>query len=342
MSKPDFKSVADAALNSIDNLLNEWLPSGRYKGHEFYALNPTRADKRLGSFVINTNTGEWSDFATGDAGGDLIVLYAYCFENGNQGKVFRAVAERLNMDGFEPVERKEWDGTPNYGNKKPRQNWTAIMPFEEDRLNLLSGAKCYRYALGRKTEGLRAVYRDAAGAPLHVVQRFIDEEGRKVDLLFVWEKNDDGVQAWANRRPAATTPLFGLDALAAKPDARVLVVEGEKCRIAADAYFDLHDWAVVSWIGGCNGWNKADWSAVVGRNVALWSDADSQRRKLSREEVEAGMKPEDAPLLPFDEQPGRKAMLGIASLLHNQECTVHIVRGCTRLALNSTPNPQDF
>ena len=324
-NKLDFKTVADAALNAVDNLLAEWLPSGKYKGHEFFALNPTRADKRLGSFAVNTHSGAWADYATNDAGGDLVSLYAYLFCNGRQGDALKAVAERLRIGNFGAVERKEWDGTPNYGNKKPRQNWTAIMPFEEDRLNLLSGAKCYRYALGRKTEGLRAVYRDAAGAPLCVVQRFIDEEGRKADLPFVWAKNDDGVQAWANRRPAAPTPLFGLDALAAKPDARVLVVEGEKCRIAADAYFDLHDWAVVSWIGGCNGWNKADWSAVVGRDVVLWPDADSQRRKLSRAEVEAGMKPEDAPLLPFDEQPGRKAMLGIASLLHNQECTVHIV-----------------
>ena len=40
------------------------------------ALNPTRADSTLGSF-INLNTGRWKDFATGDAGGDLISLNAY-------------------------------------------------------------------------------------------------------------------------------------------------------------------------------------------------------------------------------------------------------------------------
>ena len=91
MNKLDFQSVAAAALGAVDSLLSEWLPGGKYKGHEFFALNPTRADKSLGSFAINTNTGEWSDYATGDAGGDLISLYAYLFCSGKQGDAFRAV-----------------------------------------------------------------------------------------------------------------------------------------------------------------------------------------------------------------------------------------------------------
>ncbi|MCL9788233.1 hypothetical protein J4530_08695 [Neisseria subflava] len=53
----DFATISSAALSSVDNLLAEWLPSGRYDGHEFVALNPTRADKKLGSFRINTRTG---------------------------------------------------------------------------------------------------------------------------------------------------------------------------------------------------------------------------------------------------------------------------------------------
>jgi hypothetical protein len=41
------------------------------------ARNPTRADRRAGSFKVNTVTGRWADFATGDAGGDPVSLYAY-------------------------------------------------------------------------------------------------------------------------------------------------------------------------------------------------------------------------------------------------------------------------
>ena len=119
----------------------------------------------------------------------------------------KAVAERLRIGDFSAVEKKEWDGTPNTG--RERRNWTAILPFDEARLQTLSGARCYQYAKGSKAEGLRAVYRDAGGRPLCVVQRFVDEEGGKSDLPFVWAQSDDGVQAWANRRPAAPTPLFG-------------------------------------------------------------------------------------------------------------------------------------
>ena len=34
----DFATISSAALSSVDNLLAEWLPSGRYDGHEFVAL----------------------------------------------------------------------------------------------------------------------------------------------------------------------------------------------------------------------------------------------------------------------------------------------------------------
>jgi hypothetical protein len=53
------------------------LPGGTLENREYVALNPTRCDERLGSFRINTLTGKWADFATGDKGGDIISLWAY-------------------------------------------------------------------------------------------------------------------------------------------------------------------------------------------------------------------------------------------------------------------------
>ena len=157
--------------------------------------------------MVNTHTGQWSDFATGDSGGDLISLYAYCFTNGNQGEAMKAVAERLRIGAFSAVEKKEWHGTPNTG--RERRNWTAILPFDEARLQTLSGARCYQYAKGSKAEGLRAVYRDAEGRPLCVVQRFVDEEGGKSDLPLSGRSRTTALQAWANRRPAVPTPCLG-------------------------------------------------------------------------------------------------------------------------------------
>ena len=73
----DFDHINRVALRSLPALLGRWLPGGHREGGEYVALNPTRHDRRLGSFRINLRTGRWADFATGDKGGDPISLAAY-------------------------------------------------------------------------------------------------------------------------------------------------------------------------------------------------------------------------------------------------------------------------
>ncbi len=92
----DFKGIAAAALASAKSLLHEWLPGGRFEGSEYVALNPTRSDRALGSFKINWQTGQWSDFAVPVKGGDLISLFAY-INSLDQGQAARQIAEKLGM-----------------------------------------------------------------------------------------------------------------------------------------------------------------------------------------------------------------------------------------------------
>ncbi|MEE1688343.1 hypothetical protein, partial [Pseudomonas aeruginosa] len=70
---PTFAQVKHAALQDIAHVLAQWLPKGQTVdgGKEYTAPNPTRADKRAGSLKVNLAKGTWSDFATGDKGGDL-------------------------------------------------------------------------------------------------------------------------------------------------------------------------------------------------------------------------------------------------------------------------------
>jgi hypothetical protein len=70
-------AVNGACLLRFPALLQRWLPDGRIIGGEWVARNPTRADRRAGSFKINMTTGRWADFATNDKGGDPVSLYAY-------------------------------------------------------------------------------------------------------------------------------------------------------------------------------------------------------------------------------------------------------------------------
>jgi hypothetical protein len=64
-------------VGSIESLIRRWLPAGHRQGDEWVAVNPTRGDKKAGSFSISLRSGVWSDFATGESGGDMIDLYSY-------------------------------------------------------------------------------------------------------------------------------------------------------------------------------------------------------------------------------------------------------------------------
>ena len=93
----DFEAVNRAALGRLPDLLWRWLPDGRIEGHEFVARNPTRVDRRPGSFKINLDTGRWADWATGDKGGDPVSLAAYLAGCG-QAEAGRALAVMLGLD----------------------------------------------------------------------------------------------------------------------------------------------------------------------------------------------------------------------------------------------------
>ena len=95
-----FARIAADALSHADVLVRRWLPDGRREGAEWVAINPTRADNRKGSFKVNLRTGRFSDFATGDSGGDLIALAAYLFHL-DQAEAARKIAAALGIDPHE-------------------------------------------------------------------------------------------------------------------------------------------------------------------------------------------------------------------------------------------------
>jgi hypothetical protein len=117
-------------------------------------------------------------------------------------------------------------------------------------------------------------YRDTEGRLLFVVARFDPPRERKQILPLICTR--DG---WRWRAPPAPRPLYGLDRLAARPDATALVVEGEKTADAAAALFP--DMVAITWPGGALAVNKADWSPLRGRRVIIWPDADGPGRRAA-------------------------------------------------------------
>lgn len=98
----DFQAISAAALPSLPALVKRWLPDGRRWGFEWVARNPTRADRRPGSFKVNLRSGRWADFATGAKGGDTISLAAHLFGL-SQIEAARKVAAMLSI----PVEGEQ-------------------------------------------------------------------------------------------------------------------------------------------------------------------------------------------------------------------------------------------
>ena len=131
--------------------------------------------------------------------------------------------------------------------------------------------------------------------PDFIVCRF---PGKKLRPLW-W----DGSQ-WLWKAPPAPRPLYNLDALQQRPNAPVLIVEGEK---TADAAAKLFPSAVaITWPSGCKAFTKADWSPIKGRRCTLWPDADAVGRdamaklaihllKASAAQVRIIQPPPDAP-----------------------------------------------
>jgi len=97
MAHIDFDAVNSAALTDLPSLLCRWLPDGRAQGREYVARNPRRSDRKPGSFKINLQSGKWCDFATGDAGGDVVSLAAYLSGTG-QAEAARNLSQMLGID----------------------------------------------------------------------------------------------------------------------------------------------------------------------------------------------------------------------------------------------------
>jgi len=143
-------------------------------------------------------------------------------------------------------------------------------------------------------------YRDGAGHQLFWIQRLcLGGKGRKAFLHRVWL---DGSWHRPSRRDPfscewpAPRPLYGLPGLSQRPEAPVLVVEGEGTADAAARLFPDH--VVICWANGAKAIAKADWTPLAGRAVTLWPDADAA---------------------------GLAAMQSLAALLHLKGCQLALV-----------------
>ena len=119
-------------------------------------------------------------------------------------------------------------------------------------------------------------YWDGNDQLLMVVTRTDDATGKRIHPN-VFAEFEDGTRSWVRAALPKPWPLYRLDLLERRPDAPVLVVEGEK---TADAAFTrTRDYVAISWPGGAQAVENVDWKPLRGRDVVLWPDADAPGRK---------------------------------------------------------------
>ncbi|WP_334130185.1 DUF6371 domain-containing protein [Sneathiella sp.] len=280
MSRIDFPAIASAALAAYPGLLHEWIAGGTVSGHEFQARNPTRSDAKPGSFSINIRTGKWADFAPGDSGGDAIDLYGYL--NGlDLGAAAREVASYVGLS--DRAERRSPSPRPAKARPPEPEEIAAILPVPDHAPPMMEGDRTCRLFNPKQAGTAREFtsfkpslvheYRDANKNLLGYVIRVDMKGGGKITPQITFCRFPDGAERWCVAGFADPRPIYGLDRLAEKPKAIVLLVEGEK---SADAGARLYpDAAVIAWPGGTNAIRKVDWTPLQDRRVIVWPDYDA-------------------------------------------------------------------
>ncbi|MDK1022146.1 MAG: phage/plasmid primase, P4 family, partial [Candidatus Hydrogenedentes bacterium] len=233
------------------------------KGSEFSGLCPFHNEKTP-SFTVSDEKGFWHCFGCG-AHGDIFgfVMRMEGISNFREGVKLVCDGAGISMPGT--------DSKPDIGGEQ-KTKWTPISPVPADA----PGPSFQHHRLGSPSPDGIWAYRNAESRVVGYVVRFDKPDGGKEILPFVLCETQDGRKQWRWQGFPVPRPLYGLEVLAAKPDANVVIVEGEKACDAARQLFP--SLAVVTWVGGTNAILKIDWSPLKGRKVVICPDADEPGR----------------------------------------------------------------
>jgi len=240
-------AIKQAALERLPDLLSTLLPNGTQRGNEYLIGNEHgEAGDSCSVSLADATRGLWHDHASGH-GGDILDLVAVhhgpsVHHAGRWLCAFLGRPELLNGDARlqnDPMELVIRDG----------ERW-------------LKPSRCW-------------TYRDASGAVIGWVLRFDTSDGKTIRPAHI----QDGKPKLGGWRKPALKPIYNAHLLAQRPDAPVLVVEGEKTCDAASKLFPDH--VCITPMGGAEAFPHADFACLNGRTVVVWPDADKPGRKAA-------------------------------------------------------------
>lgn len=255
----NFNKINLAALQDMEDVCRILFPNGKRTGQEWCVGS---LDGEPGSSLkINLLSGVWKDFSLGPGGPDPISLVA-AFYGISQGDAAKKLDSMLNAGGVNvaPLRKKATDRQ-----RRSQFIYAPAAPSESDLTHPQLGTPSQHW-----------IYKSEDGEIIGIAIRFDLPNGEKAIRYRTWNGKN-----WDWKGFPSPRPLFGLDELKKRPDATVLIVEGEKTAIAGALVFP--EFVVITWPGGSNAVSKADWSPLRGRKVIVWPDADAPGRSAMNE-----------------------------------------------------------
>ena len=179
--------------------------------------------------------------------------------------------------GFDPCRTTSASSgaSPRGGSAKDDDDWDPIVPIPDT----VPAPDMRHWILGDPVAVW--LYRDKNGGRVCFIGRYNKADGDKEFWPRTWWKNrETGKEEWRWKNVPPPRPLYGLELLAQRPDAPVMVVEGEGKCDAARRIFPDH--VVVSSMGGAGAASKTDWEPLRGRTVVIWPDNDAPGAGFAR------------------------------------------------------------
>lgn len=121
----------------------------------------------------------------------------------------------------------------------------------------------------------RYFYHDGEGRILGGTDRVEKEDAGKTYRQWRW---DAAAEKW-EWKGIVLPPPYRVGELLARPEATILVCEGEKAVEAAQSA--LPDYVCTTSLGGSGAATKTDWRALKGRDVVVWPDNDEPGKKYA-------------------------------------------------------------
>lgn len=203
-------------------------------------------------------------------------LLYHCFGGCEASDVKRALLAVLG--GEEIPEYSDADREK----EKVESPWEVVFPVPEGAAAVIEDFQHGTYGAPSRVW----TYRLPEGRIGGWIARYDIGDGKKEIIPYTWQRNrntaEERVKAKSMPDPR---PLYNLDQIVERPDAIILLAEGEKSADAAVDFFP--DWVPTAIPGGSNAVRLADLTPFAGRTVVIMADHDGPGYEFALKVIQA-------------------------------------------------------